>query len=103
MRRLTETDMLAHLRANLVLAGATLVICSVVYPAVLWAVGQSVFRGTANGSLVTAKGPDGKEVVVGSSLIAQAFVGDEHFWPRPSAAAYNAAASEASNWGASNP
>src|SRR5262249_49269956 len=40
---------------------------------------------------------------VGSRLIAQPFGGDEYFQPRPSAVAYNASASGASNWGASNP
>ena len=39
---------------------------------------------------------------VGSRLIAQPFTGDEYFQPRPSAASYNAAASAATNWGASN-
>ena len=39
---------------------------------------------------------------IGSRLIAQPFTADEYFQPRPSAASYNAAASGASNWAASN-
>src|SRR5262245_48887979 len=92
-----------HLRANLVLLGLSLVICCVLYPLVLWAIGQTVFSDKANGSLLTAKGPDGTERVIGSSQIAQSFTSDEYFWPRPSAASYNAAAAGGSNWGASNP
>ena len=36
-------------------------------------------------------------------MIAQPFSNDEYFWPRPSAASYNATASSGSNWGANNP
>ncbi len=93
--------MIAHLRANLILVGMTLVICCVLYPLALLGVGQLLFPAQANGSLVT--GPDGK--IIGSQLIAQNFTADHYFWPRPSAAGagYNAAASGASNWGANNP
>src|SRR5262245_52491631 len=90
--------MLAHLRANLWLLGLSLLLCCVLYPLALWAAGRAVFRHQADGSLLT--GSDGKPV--GSRLIAQPFSGDEYFQPRPSAASYNAAASGASNWGASN-
>lgn len=90
--------MLAHLRANLWLLVLTVLICCVAYPAVLLGIGQSVFREQANGSLIL--GPDGKPL--GSRLIAQPFTSDEYFQPRPSAVSYNAAASGASNWGASN-
>jgi K+-transporting ATPase ATPase C chain len=94
------------LRANLLLIGLTLVLCCVVYPLALWAIGQTVFPSQANGSLVYK---DGKPV--GSRLIAQSFTGAEYFQPRPSHAGgdsydgtgYNAAASGASNWAASNP
>lgn len=82
----------------MILLGLTLVICCVAYPLVLWAAGQALFPATANGSLRTAS-----ERVVGSSLIAQQFTGDEYFWPRPSAASYNAAAAGGSNWAANNP
>ena len=45
-------------------------------------------------------GPDGKQV--GSLLIAQPFTKDEYFWPRPSAASYDASASTSSALAASN-
>jgi K+-transporting ATPase ATPase C chain len=92
-----------HLRVNLLLLGLTLVICCVAYPLLIWAFGQTVFPTKVNGSLVTVKNPDGSERVVGSSQIAQKFTADEYFWPRPSAADYNAAAAGGSNWGANNP
>lgn len=92
-----------HLRANLILVGLTVVLCCVAYPFALWAFGQTVFPSAANGSLVTAKGPDGTERTIGSSQIAQPFTADEYFWSRPSAAGYNAGAAGGSNWGANNP
>jgi K+-transporting ATPase ATPase C chain len=88
----------AHIRANLLLVALTLLLCSVVYPLVLLAVGQLALNEKANGSLVER---DGK--TVGSRLIAQNFTADLYFWPRPSAVSYNAAASGASNWAANNP
>src|SRR6266850_759895 len=91
--------MIQHIRANLWLLSLTLLICCVLYPLVLWGIGQSVFPETANGSLVYGK--DG--AAIGSRMIAQPFTADEYFHPRPSAASYNGAASGASNWGANNP
>lgn len=90
--------MIAHLRANFLLLVFTVLMCSVVYPLALLGIGQTVFREKAQGSLLTDA--DGKSI--GSRLIAQPFIGDEYFWPRPSAALYNGAASGASNWGANN-
>lgn len=91
--------MQTDLRATLWLLLLTLIICSVLYPLLLLGIGHAAFPDEAEGSLVT----DAKGNIVGSRLIAQPFTGDEYFWPRPSAASYNAAASGASNWGASNP
>jgi potassium-transporting ATPase KdpC subunit len=88
-----------HLRANLLLAVATLLIGAILYPLAVLAVGQTLFPTSANGSLVA--GPDGSPV--GSRLIAQEFKGDEWFQPRPSAVGYNAAGSGGSNLGANNP
>jgi K+-transporting ATPase ATPase C chain len=91
-----------HVRANLWLLGLTLLVCCVLYPLVVWAVGQAAFRSQAEGSLIY--GADGK-TVIGSRLIGQPFTSKGYFQPRPSATspAYNAAASGASNYGASNP
>jgi K+-transporting ATPase ATPase C chain len=88
----------AHLRANLWLLGGTVVLCCVLYPLILWTIGQLVFPDKASGSLIYKDG-----VVVGSPLIAQPFRGREYFWPRPSAVSYDASASGGSNYGASNP
>lgn len=92
-----------HLTSSLLLVVTSLVICCVLYPLGLWAFGQALFPTKANGSFVTAPGPDGAPRVVGSSQLAQPFTGDEYFWPRPSAAGYNGAAAGGSNWGANNP
>jgi potassium-transporting ATPase KdpC subunit len=99
--------MTAHLRANLWLLVLTVLLCSVLYPLVLWGIGQTAFHDKAQGSLRDAEGkPVGRaeDKAVGSRLIAQPFTSDapEYFQPRPSAASYNAAASTGSNWAASN-
>jgi potassium-transporting ATPase KdpC subunit len=90
--------MTAHLRAHLWLLLLTVLLCSVLYPAILWGIGQTAFPDQAQGSLLT----DALGRPIGSRLIAQPFTADEYFQPRPSAASYNAAASGASNWAASN-
>src|SRR5262245_1175785 len=90
-----------NLRACLWLLGLTVILCSVLYPLTLLVIGQVVFPEQAQGSLVE----DERGKPVGSRLIAQGFSGDEYFQPRPShagAKGYDAAASGASNWGASN-
>jgi K+-transporting ATPase ATPase C chain len=94
---------MTHVRANLLLLGLTLLICGAAYPLGLWALGQGAFPSAADGSLMGVKNPDGTERVIGSRHIAQPFTGDEYFWPRPSAAGYNAAAAGGSNYGANNP
>ncbi len=90
--------MTAHLRVHLLLLVLTVLICSVLYPLMLWCIGQTAFPEKAQGSLLTnAQGNP-----IGSRLIAQPFTADEYFQPRPSAASYHAAASGASNWAANN-
>jgi K+-transporting ATPase ATPase C chain len=101
--------MFQHIRANLLLLVATLALCSVAYPLTLWAVGQTMLHRQVEGSMIeeTVKDEKGERTVVrGSSLIAQAFTGKQYFQPRPSNAGSNgfdASASGASNWAASNP
>jgi potassium-transporting ATPase KdpC subunit len=97
----------AHLRANLWLLGLTVLLCCVLYPLTLWAIGQTVFPDQASGSFLDENGQPTRDVekARGSRLIAQPFTDahPEYFQPRPSAASYNGGASGASNYGASNP
>jgi K+-transporting ATPase ATPase C chain len=92
----------AHVRANLWLLVLTVLLCCVVYPLILWTVGQVAFHDQAEGSLI--RSADGK-TVIGSRLIGQPFSDDRYFWPRQSAAGngYDASASGGSNYAASNP
>jgi K+-transporting ATPase ATPase C chain len=90
--------MLQHISKSILLLLFTVVICCILYPLVLWGIGQTVFPFQANGSML--KGPDGQ--VVGSSLIAQPFTKDEYFQPRPSSPSYDASASASSSLSASN-
>ncbi|WP_434563103.1 potassium-transporting ATPase subunit KdpC [Pseudomonas sp. R1-6] len=74
-------------------------ITGIAYPLIVTGVAQIAFPDQANGSLV--HDADGK--VRGSRLIAQDFVGDGWFHPRPSAGAFATVASGASNFSPSNP
>src|SRR5208282_6856838 len=87
-----------YLSKSLWLLAITVVLCCLIYPLAVWAIGQTFFPFTANGSMV--KGPDGKPV--GSLLIAQPFTKDEYFQPRPSAASYDASAPSSSALSANN-
>ena len=73
-------------------------ICCIIFPIIMWVIGQVFFPFQANGSMLLGK--DG--MPVGSKLIAQPFTKDEYFQPRPSAAAFNAGASSSSALAASN-
>ncbi len=72
----------------------------VAYPAVVWAVGQVVVPGRADGQLVER---DGR--VVGSAIIGQSFPVEDDGWfhGRPSANDYDGLASAPTNLGPSNP
>jgi potassium-transporting ATPase KdpC subunit len=78
----------------------TFVVCSVVYPAVVWGFAQLLFPFQAEGSLIYAA--DGR-TVIGSELIAQKFEADRYVHPRPSAVDYKADAAGGSNLGTNNP
>lgn len=71
----------------------TVLVCSVFYTLLVYAVGQTLAPHSAEGSLVT----DAEGKVVGSELIAQKFTRPEYFRPRPSASDYNAAGTAGSN------
>ena len=96
----SDTNMGTIFGKSLLLLVVSLVICCVIYPAVLWAIGQTAFPFQADGSMVKDSGGN----VVGSLLIGQGFTKDEYFQPRPSATAtpYDASASGPSALAASN-
>ena len=73
---------------------ALTLLTGVVYPVVVTVLAKVIFARQADGSLVQQNG-----VLVGSELIAQKFVKDEYFWPRPSASDFQTVASGASNLG----
>jgi K+-transporting ATPase ATPase C chain len=87
-------QILAGLRLLLVLT----VVLGVGYPLLVWGIGHAAFRERADGSLLVHDG-----TVSGSTLIGQAFAGDQWFVPRPSANGYDALASGGSNAGPSDP
>jgi len=89
-------NLVAELRAAIAATLLLAVLCCGVYPALVWAVGQGLFPGKANGSLVKVEGK-----VAGSSLLAQRFAAANYFHPRPSAAGqgYDAANSSGTNLG----
>ena len=91
--------MMQYLSKSVQLLIFGVVVCCIIYPLVLWVIGQTFFPFQANGSIL--KGPNGK--YVGSKLIAQPFTKDEYFLqPRPSAASYDASASASSSLASSN-
>jgi len=72
------------------------VLVGLLYPLAVWGIGRAAFVDRADGSLVDRDG-----VVVGSSLIGQAFEGPAWFVGRPDA--FDPAASAPSNLGPTNP
>ncbi len=70
------------------------IITGIIYPLLITALGQALYPGKANGSLVEI---DGK--IVGSALLGQKFTENRYFWSRPSAVDYNALPSDGSNLG----
>src|ERR1700745_1510359 len=86
-----------YLMISLKLTLVMLIICSVLYPLFVAAVGK-LTPGGGNGETVKVNGK-----VVGYAIVGQKFTEDKYFWSRPSAVDYNAAGSAGSNKGPINP
>src|SRR6185312_7322428 len=86
-----------YILPGLKLSAVFIVLCSGIYPLLIAAVGK-LTPGGGKGETVSVNGK-----VVGYANIGQKFTEDKYFWSRPSAAAYNAAASGGSNKAPSNP
>ena len=85
--------MLKELRPAISLVLLMTVLTGLAYPLTVTGIGQLLFPGAANGSLIY--GADGEPV--GSALIAQNFTAPQYFHPRPSAVGYDAQISGGSN------
>jgi K+-transporting ATPase ATPase C chain len=92
-RKQMKKDIMPALKLTLVF----IIICAVIYPLIIAAVGV-LSPGGGKGETVTLHGR-----MVGYANIGQRFDQDKYFWSRPSAVAYNAAGSGGSNKGPSNP
>jgi len=90
-------NIISDIRHTIVVTIIGVIVLCLIYPVVVWALGQALFHYQANGSLITGK--DG--AVYGSELIGQAFSDDQYFNSRPSAAGtgYDASNSSATNLG----
>jgi potassium-transporting ATPase KdpC subunit len=93
--------MFKSLKQSLLILLTLSVLTGIIYPLLITGAAQVMFPRQANGSLIYR---DNKPV--GSSLIGQNFDDPKYFWARPSATTpmpYNAASSNASNLGPTNP
>jgi K+-transporting ATPase ATPase C chain len=89
--------MKTYLLPSLKLTGILIIICSVIYPLFIAAIGI-VAPGQGKGRKASANG-----LTVGYENIGQKFTSDFYFQGRPSAVDYNAAGSGGANKGGSNP
>jgi K+-transporting ATPase ATPase C chain len=73
-----------NLITSILMTIATTILLGVVYPLVITALAQVMFRNKANGQIVYRNGE-----AIGSRLIAQPFSSPKYFHPRPSGAGNN--------------
>jgi K+-transporting ATPase ATPase C chain len=86
-----------HLLPSLKLTLVSILLCCVIYPAIVTLIAQ-LAPGKGDGEKVYLNGK-----AVGYANVGQLFTQDQYFWGRPSAVNYNAAGSGGSNKAASNP
>lgn len=87
--------MKTYILPGIKLTAVLLVLLTLIYPAVVWAIAQLA----PNGGKGERVGSAGKNYY---KNIGQSFTQDRYFWSRPSAVDYNAAGSAGSNKGPSN-
>jgi K+-transporting ATPase ATPase C chain len=90
-------NMKNYLIISIKLTAVMLLLCCVIYFAIITAVGK-LAPGSGGGEKVVVNGR-----VVGYQKIGQLFTNEKYFWGRPSAVSYNAGGSGGSNKGPSNP
>lgn len=90
-------DFITSLRPAIVMTILFALLLGIAYPLAMTGIGQTIFSGQANGSLIR----DDQGRVIGSTVIGQAFTSDRYFQTRPSAAGdgYDGQASSGSNLG----
>ena len=88
-----KKNLLISLKLTLVM----IILCAVLYPLLIAAVGKAT-PGAGKGETLSVNGK-----VVGYERVGQKFTEDKYFGGRPSAVDYNAAGSAGSNKGPSNP
>lgn len=76
--------MMKYFKNALRLSIVLIIVCGLIYPLFITAVGQTIFHNKANGSIVTFKGKE-----VGSSLLGQNFTDKRFFRGRVSSVNYN--------------
>src|SRR5689334_18977504 len=88
-----------NLITSILMTLITTILLGLVYPLLVTALAQALFRDKANGQLILQNGS-----IVGSRIIGQPFVSDAYFHSRPSSAGtgYDAANSSASNLAPTN-
>ena len=88
-----KKNLLISLKLTLVM----IILCTLLYPLLIAAIGKAT-PGGGKGETLSVNGK-----VVGYERVGQKFTEDRYFWGRPSAVDYNAAGSAGSNKGPSNP
>ncbi len=90
-------NILRDIRVSIIATIVFAIVLCVIYPLVVWGIGQLLFPFQANGSLLTNKSGD----IIGSRLIGQEFTAPQYFHPRPSAAGagYDSSTSGGTNLG----